>query len=198
MFASMKNRMWEGGKEEEWRLRGNRLDLVRGGRMELQLRVLEPAGEIGKMMRDKEGDDEEERKGRESNECGVSVEGEYTFTMGVSKFSRMARNEDYFMGERVRNVREQLAMRARVGNVGNVKKYVAAVGASEMVRIMEEMGVVGEQVLLLGPKVKVKGEWTEKKMMRVLEEMEGCEVQPDTILVFGPGNGMLEHGRKGS
>jgi hypothetical protein len=35
-------------------------------------------------MRDKDGDDEEERKGRESNECGVSVEGEYTFSMGVS------------------------------------------------------------------------------------------------------------------
>jgi hypothetical protein len=192
VFASMKNRMWEGGKEEEWRLRGNRLDLARGGRVELQLRVLEPAGEIGKMMREKDGDDEDERKGRESNEYGVSVEGEFTFSMGVSKFSRVAKNEDYFMGERVRNVR------ARVENMGKGKRYVAAVGASEMVRIMEEMGVVGEQVLLLGPKVKVKGEWTEEKMMKVLEEMEECEIQPDTILVFGPGNGMVEHGRKGS
>jgi hypothetical protein len=85
-------------------------------------------------------------------------------------------------------------MRARVENVGKVKKYVAAVGASEMVRIMDEMGVVGEHVLVTGPRMKVKGDWTEEKM---LEEMEGCEVQ-HTLLVFGPGNGMVEHGRKGS
>jgi hypothetical protein len=45
-FASMKNRMWEGKTEGDWKLRGNRLDLVRGGRVEVQLRMLEPAREI--------------------------------------------------------------------------------------------------------------------------------------------------------
>jgi hypothetical protein len=41
----MKNRMWEGEQDGGWRLRG-RLDLMRGNRMEVQLRMLEPAGEI--------------------------------------------------------------------------------------------------------------------------------------------------------
>jgi hypothetical protein len=57
---------------------------------------------------------------------------------------------------------------------------------------------MGEQVLMMGPKVRVRGEWNEEKMMRALEELEQCEVAPDTVLVFGPGNCMVEHRKKGS
>jgi hypothetical protein len=198
-FASMRNRMWEGENEGEWKLRGNRLDLVKGGRLEVQLRTLEPAREIGGLMRGREGGDcEEERRGRESTDFGVSVESEYTFTTAISRFTRMARNEEYYLGGRIRNVREQMAMRARFEGQGRLKKYVVAVGASEMVRLMEEVERLGEQVLMVGPKVRVKGEWNEEKMMRVLEELENCEVTPDTVLVFGPGNCLVEHGKKGS
>jgi hypothetical protein len=114
-------------------------------------------------MREKErGDIEDERRGRESTECGVSVEGEYTFISAVLQFTRMARNEEYFKGERIRNVREQLAMRARLENQGKVKRYVVAVGASEMVRVMEKMEKEGSKVIVTGPRVKVKGEWMEE------------------------------------
>jgi hypothetical protein len=81
-----------------------------------------------------------------------------------------------------------LGLRAKLEYQGRVKKYVAAVGALEMGRIMEEMGTVEAQVLLVGPAVKVKGEWNKIKMMQVLEELEQCEVTPDYILVNEPGH----------
>jgi hypothetical protein len=83
---------------------------------------------------------------RESTENGVSVEGEFTFTVAVGRFLREAEKEGYFKEQRVGNVKEQLQMRSRQENVGKTKKYMAAVGASEMGRIMEEMEVIGIQV----------------------------------------------------
>jgi hypothetical protein len=54
---------------------------------------------------------------------------------------------------------------------------------------------MGEQVVMVGPSVRIKGEWNEEKLMRVMEELEKCEVEPDYILVFGPGNEMVVHGK---
>jgi hypothetical protein len=195
-FASMKNRMWEEGKEGEWRGRGNRLDLVKGPRVEVELRMLEPPKEIGEMMRKSGGgDSDEERVRRETNENGMSVECEFTFVNAIGRFTRRAGEEEYFHGERVRNVREQLAMRARFEGQGRVKKYITAVGASVMGRMMDEIDKVGSQVVMVGPTVKVKGEWGEEKLMWAMEEIGKCEVEPDYVFVFGPGNDMVVHGR---
>jgi hypothetical protein len=194
-FASMKNRMWVAGLEGDWRGRGNRLDLEKGNRVEVELRIVEPPKWIGRLMRNEGRDTEDERVGRESVEHGISVEGEFAFASAIANFTRKAREEEYFHGERVRNVREQLGMRARVEGQGERRKYVAAVGASEMGRMMEEVERIGEQVLMMGPTVRIKGDWREDKLMRVMEELEKCEVEPDYILVFGPGNEMVVHGK---
>jgi hypothetical protein len=46
-FASMKNRQLEMKKEGEWGMRGNRLDLVKGERVELTTTTMIPSEEIG-------------------------------------------------------------------------------------------------------------------------------------------------------
>jgi hypothetical protein len=86
-------------------------------------------------------------------------------------------------------------MRARVEGQEERRKYVTAVGASVMGRMMEEVERIGEQVLMMGPTVRIKGEWKEDKLMKVMEDLEKCEVEPDYILVFGPGNEMVVHGK---
>jgi hypothetical protein len=95
------------------------------------------------------------------------------------------------MGERMKNVKGQLAMRAKFDGQVRIKKYVVAVGT----RLMEEIKLVGNQLVMMGLAVKVIGEWHWDKMMMVLEDLEKCEVEPDYILVFGPGNEMVIHGR---
>jgi hypothetical protein len=101
------------------------LDLVKGPRVEVELRMLEPPKEIGEMMKKSGGgDSDEERVRRETNENGMSVECEFTFVNAIGRFTRRAGEEEYFHGERVKNVREQLAMRARFEGQGRVKKYI--------------------------------------------------------------------------
>jgi hypothetical protein len=80
-------------------------------------------------------------------------------------------------------------------NIGKTKKYVVRVGASEMGRILGEMEGVGSQVLLTGPMIKVQGDWTDEKMAEVMEAVDKCEVLPSHILIGGPGNAMVVHGR---
>jgi hypothetical protein len=141
------------------------------------------------------GGSQEEQVRRETNENGVSVEVEYAFVNAIGRFTRKAREEEYFQGERGRNVREQLAMRARFEGQGRVKKYVTSIGASVMGRMMDEIDKVGTQVEMVEPSVKVKGEWGEEKLMRAIEELGKCEVEPDYVFVFGPGNDMVVHGK---
>jgi hypothetical protein len=92
-FASMQNRQWGGEKEGEWVMRGNRLDLIRGERVELTTVTLVPSDEIGSLMRGRTGGagEDEEKEMRESTKNNVSVEGEYTFTQAVGKFTRRAK-----------------------------------------------------------------------------------------------------------
>jgi hypothetical protein len=113
--------------------------------------------------------EEEEKEMRENTENGISVEGEFTFTQAVGKFTREAEKECYYKGQRVGNVKEQLQMRSKQENVGRTKKYVVGVGASEMGRILREMEEIGSQVLLTGPMIKVQGDWTDDKMAEVME-----------------------------
>ena len=55
----MTNRGWVEG-DREWRIKGNRVDFVRGDRKEVIIRHLMPSEEIGKMMREKGKEVEED------------------------------------------------------------------------------------------------------------------------------------------
>ena len=113
-FISMTNRGWVEG-DREWRIKGNRVDYVRGDRKEVIIRHLMPSKEIGKMMREKGKELEEENEEavkRKSFERGPSVESEFRFTKAVIGYSKMAIEEGSFKGRQIGNVREQLASRA--------------------------------------------------------------------------------------
>jgi hypothetical protein len=76
---------------------------------------------------------------RESFENGVSVEGEFAFTMGVAAFCKEAVREGSFKGSYVLNVKEQMEGRAlREGKEGK-KVSVLVVGGSQMGRIGQVM-----------------------------------------------------------
>ena len=115
-FISMTNRGWVEG-DREWRIKGNRVDYVRGDRKEVIIRHLMPSEEIGKMMQEKGKESEEESEEavkRKSFERGPSVESEFTFTKAVTGYSKLAIKEGSFKGRQIGNVKEQLAARARL------------------------------------------------------------------------------------
>jgi hypothetical protein len=95
----------------------------------------------------------------------------------------------------VKNITEQLRMRARYEGKGRTKKYVAMIGASEIGRMAGEIGRMGEQVVMLGPVVRIRGEWTEDKVAQAVEEVKLSEIEPDMIVIAGPGNSQVKHGR---
>ena len=77
-FISMTNRGWKDG-DREWRIKGNRVDFVRGEKKEVEIKHLMQSEEIGKMMRSKGKEREEESMEsdrRKSFEKGPSVEAE--------------------------------------------------------------------------------------------------------------------------
>ena len=91
------------------------MDYVRGDRKEVIIRHLMPSEEIGKMMREKGKEVEEESEEavkRKSFERGPSVESEFRFTKAVIGYNKMAIKEGSFKGRQIGNAREQLASRA--------------------------------------------------------------------------------------
>ena len=87
---------------------------MRGERKEVVLRHLVPSEEIGKMLREKGKDaeeDVEEAERRGSFEKGPSVEAEFAFTRAVGAYSRVAVKEGSFKGRPIGNVKDQLAQR---------------------------------------------------------------------------------------
>ena len=73
---------WEKGKEGEersWSNRGNRVEFVKGERREVELRCMQPAREIGRMLEETGIGGMEEEFEQEKRSCfakGVSVEAE--------------------------------------------------------------------------------------------------------------------------
>ena len=77
-FASMMSKeKGKEGEEREWSNRGNKVEIIRGERKEVELRSLQPVKGIRKLLESKGrfGEEEEyEQKRRSSFERGVSVE----------------------------------------------------------------------------------------------------------------------------
>jgi hypothetical protein len=43
--------------------------------------------------------------------------------------------------------------------------------------------------------VRVRGEWTAEKVYQAVEQAKLCEIDPDKIIIAGPGNSQVKHGR---
>jgi hypothetical protein len=174
------------------------LEMVRGDRRELIVYAPRETEEISKLLekRGRTGENEdEERESRKSTENGVSVEAEYTFSSAISRFTKTAKEEGRYKGSTVRNITEQLKMRARFEGKGRARKYVLLIGASEMSRMASEISKIGEQVIMQGPMVRIRGEWSADKVYQAVEQAKLCEIDPDKIVIAGPGNSQIKHGR---
>jgi hypothetical protein len=187
----------KGGGSSEIKERGNVLGFIGGGggRREVVLGRAMPARELAHMMEGK-GDTVAGLRERESFENGVSVEGEFAFTMGVAAFCKEAVREGSFKGSYVLNVKEQMEGRAlREGKEGK-KVSVLMIGGSQMGRIGKVMREKGEAALEKVEVVEVKGVLDGEELKRVLDEVGMREEHPDKIVVGGPGNSLIRHGEK--
>ena len=194
----------KGKKEGEvaaWRNRGNRLEVVRGERKEVELRHAATAKGIEKLMAAKgvkiDEEEEEEKEKRNSFRKGVSMEGEYCFAKAVSDYTRKARENGSYNGRQVGNVREQLAVRAALEEKEVRKKLVFFVGGSQIKRIGEKVVEMGGEVVEVGKVSSIKGQWTREKVEKVRKELEECETVPDCIVIGGPGGSTIRHGPVG-
>jgi hypothetical protein len=172
--------------------------MIRGERREVQ-QYLPSAPEEIRQLLERRGrnmrEDEEKRLARISNENGINIESEYSFSMAVGRFTRMAKEEGRYWGKEVKNILEQLKMKTRFEGKGKVRKTVVVIGASEAGRLVEEMEKIGEQLVDTSQMIKIRGEWTVEKIDHATQEAKLMEAVPDKIVIMGPWNSQVKHGR---
>ena len=187
-----------------WRSGGARgMELVElGDRIrDIEVRRMLPSTGLGRLEEvDDEMEDcgrEEERRVRESFENGVSMEGEFAFGKAVGEFCRQAVREGSYRGNYVLNLREQMEQRAARESREGGKVKALLVGGSQMGRIGREMVRVGGSVLSDVKFVAVKGQLSDEEASRVMEDIRGSGTRVDKVIVGGPSNSVLVHGREG-
>ena len=149
-----------------------------------------PAKQIRRMLEEKGlgGEDEEyEQEKRSHFAKGVSVEAEYCFTNAVGKFSREALKEGSYKGCIVRNVKEQLATRARLEEKVSGKPTAVLIGESQIGRIVGEIEIVRGDVVEVQKVITKAGEWMSEKVGKVKKELMLEDGVPDKIVI-----GLLE------
>jgi hypothetical protein len=162
--------------------------------MEVSVRVAKPARELGKLVGGKGG--EVEKAMRETFENGVSVEAEYAFTKSVSEYCREAVREGTYRGGYKLNLRDQMERRMDAFFKKGGKPAVLMVGGSQMGRMEKEMRKKGREVVEMRGWVEMKGEWNEDEVKRVAEEVGNKGRGVDVVVLGGPGNVIVKHGKR--
>jgi hypothetical protein len=171
--------------------------MVSGERRELEVRRALPARELGRMAEERGMDGEEEKGQRESFEHGMSMEAEFAFTRAVGDFCREGVREGSFNGNYVMNVREQMEERVRLREGESKKCRVLFVGGSQVGRMMEDVGRVGKQVVSEGVWVRVNGFLSDDEADKVVGKVAELGKTFDKVVIGGPGNSLVTHGRGG-
>jgi len=188
-------------EKKEFCLRGNMVAMVRGDRREVVVQEALPAREILRLVNHgnskRAGEPTEEESKRESFEEGPSMEAEYTFVKAVEGYAREAVKEANFAGTYRLNVKEQMRVRVRkvVDSASRVR--VVTIGASIVKNIRGQLESMGEGRVELGEHIEVRGKLDRAEGLRVEARLAGVESTPDKILIGGPGNSMVEHGKEG-
>jgi hypothetical protein len=184
-----------GGVGGGWR--GRELQVVSGERRELEVRRVLPARDLGRMAEERGVDTEDERVQRECLDHGVSMEAEFAFTRAIGDFCREGVREGSFRGNYVLNVREQMEERVRVREGESKKCNVLFVGGSQIGRMWEDIAKVGKQVVREGVWVRVNGFLSEDEAERVVGKVMGTGKMFDRVVIGGPGNSLVLHGKGG-
>jgi hypothetical protein len=192
----------KGGGVGGWRVtsgRGMELTVISDKNREVEIRRVLPSTELGRMEegQGEAGDGEEERECREGFGNGVSMEAEFAFTKAVGEYCREAVREGSYRGNYVLNIKEQMEQRVRRESRDSGKVRVMVIGGSQMRRIGREMVRVGGTVIRDLRVIPVYGQLDEAEMGRVIERVKAEEGRFDRIVVGGPSNSVLVHGREG-
>jgi len=197
-FAVLQSKVKE---KKDFSLRGNMVAMVRGERREVVVQEARPAKEIFRLVNrgsnKREGEKTEEERKREGFEEGPSMEAEYTFAKAVENFAREAVKEGCFGGTYRLNIKEQMRVRVRKVVDSASKVRVVTIGASIVKHIRSQMESMGEGRIELGEHIEVRGKLDRAEGLRVEARLAGVESTPDKILIGGPGNSMVEHGKVG-
>ncbi len=101
-----------------------------------------------------------------------------------------------FKGNYILNLKDQLRMRELKEQDGEKRLRVLVVGASQMWRIGEEL-MRKDGVEVTGC-VLMEGENTERRNMDMLRELNRNQDDVDIVVVGGPTNSLVRHGREGA
>jgi hypothetical protein len=184
--------------------KGEGLVMLTGDRIETHLHAAEVPREIERLkmkgacdrMEVESGGSENENR-NESEVNGISIEGEFAFTKAVGEFLKEEVREGGYKGNYVLNVKEQLKMRTLREDEDERKLRVVLLGSSQLNRIGNEMERKHKEKMEIVDRVRLEGAEMSvnmEKAKRVLEE-HGDEV--DVVLVAGPGNRLVVHGKEG-
>ncbi len=181
----------------------DRLTTLTGDRTETRVRAAERPRELEKMKHkgkttgQMDTDSlEEEVKRLQSEENGISLEGEFAFGKAVGEFLREEVRAGNFKGNYILNLKDQLRMRELREQDGEKRLRVLVVGASQMWRIGEEL-MRKDGVEVTGC-VLMEGENTERRNTDMLRELKRKQEDVDIVVVGGPTNSLVRHGREGA
>ena len=186
---------------KEWAPRGNMVSLVRAERREVIVKEAKPSKELVRLVNRgevrAEGEEESEEESRRGSfKEGISIDGEYTFSTALERFTREAVKEGSYRGAYNLNIKEQMRRRVRKAVEGESRIRVLTVGASETGRIRQEVQKRGEGKIVMEEHVRIRGKLDRKESDRVQGHLERLDIAPDVVLLGGPGNSIVENGRQ--
>jgi hypothetical protein len=179
----------------------DRLSVISGERMKTCVHATVAPKELEMLRSKRKGGDQmdtenelDESLGSEKN--GISVEGEFAFGKEVGEFLREEVRAGTFKGNYLLHLKKQSRLRSLRENENVRKTRVLLIGASQMGRLGEELMTMRVDSEVVGC-LRLEGENTERKNMEMLRELEKKVGTVDVMVVGGPTNSLVRHGKEG-
>jgi hypothetical protein len=133
----------------------------------------------------------------ESEKNGILIESEFAFVKAVREFLREEVWVGGYKGNYVLNVKEQLRMRTLREEEDERKVRVMMVGSSQLKRIANMLQKEHGDRIEIVECVRIEGEEMAVNMERARREVLVHKEELDVVLVRGPGNSLVVHGKEG-
>ncbi len=102
--------------------------------------------------------------------------------------------EGRFKGGYKFNIKEQMTLRAMVEKRKAEKVRVPFLGGSQIGRIAAEIKKTGKEEIEVVGRINTRGVADVEEISLALHELVVSGVEPDKVVLDGPGNGLVEHG----